>query len=230
MTETIRTQFSRRLGACLGIVVLLGVIQAAYGRRRHEPPIVHLTPDPKVNCEDSVQTKVKVNSKLTSMFFAQKRSSYPWYIIQHDDGHLENTFGEPLDAEDRKKIEHTANCVSTHQGSHHMDFCEAYFDGKDLRLEIGGGLSGYASLMVITIRGDDFRCAFEATYPAPGPALRWRITKKALHARTTRYKIGERFHGWLSVEFEEGFVTDEKLVWEPYKIEGYVKPVIQKGQ
>ena len=109
-----------------------------------------------------------------------------------------------------------------------MNMCDAEFDGKGLRLMVFGGVPAYVGALYLKIRGDAFDCAFDANYFAPGPPTRFRITKKQLHVRKLRCKVGERYFAWLSVEFEEGWEKDGKMVWRPFKVEGYVKPVITK--
>ena len=107
------------------------------------------------NCKDTIYSKIIIQSNLNSPFFDSKSSSYPWYIVQLEDGGFENTFGEEIDKEDTIKIEHTANCLSTHQGKHEMNFCHAKLTGDTLILEIYGGLPAYASSLLIEIVNGD---------------------------------------------------------------------------
>lgn len=40
-------------------------------------------------CADALSVSAVIDASLDSDFFRSKQSSYPWHIIEHDDGHLE---------------------------------------------------------------------------------------------------------------------------------------------
>ena len=172
-----------------------------------------------------------IDASLDSDFVRSKQSSYPWHIIEHDDGHLEDTIaGGPANRKTVSKIEHTASCISTHQGEHLMSFCEATQRGQGVDLVITGGMPAYASMLTLKIdEKKQITCSFEATYPMTiaGEKLQWCITKKAFRMKSDQLKTGTRLYGWLSVEFEEIATLKGKETRKSYKIEGYVKPVIQ---
>jgi hypothetical protein len=182
----------------------------------------------KNRCEDAVAGRVSVVPELSAPFFASKKASYPWRFVDHGDGTLEDTFGGPrLKKKNVKKIEHTAACISSHQGPHEMNFCRAELRGEELHLWIDSGLPAYASALDIVIEKDTFRCAYEAVYPA-GPPPSWRITKKELRARKLSPKAGERFFAWVSVEFDELVKVDGETRSRPFKVEGFIKPIVEK--
>lgn len=182
-------------------------------------------------CVDALSASVVIDASLDSDFFRSKQSSYPWHIIEHDDGHLEDTLaGGPANRKTVSKIEHTASCISTHQGEHLMSFCEATHRGQGVDLIITGGMPAYASILTVKLDANkQITCAFEATYPMtiPGEKLQWSITKKAFRMKSDQLKAGTRLYGWLSVEFEEITTLKGETTRKTYKIEGYVKPVIQ---
>jgi len=184
-------------------------------------------------CVDALKAEVMIDSGLDSDFFRSRQSSYPWHIIEHDDGHLEDTIaGGPANRKTVSKIEHTAQCISTHQGEHLMSFCEATQRGQGVDLVLSGGMPAYASMLTVKIDARrQITCAFEATYPMtlPGEKLQWRITKKAFRMKNEGFKPGARLLGWLSVEFEEITSLHRKETRRNYKIEGYVKPVVQRA-
>ena len=185
----------------------------------------------KLDCVDQIVSVAVVDPTLNSDFFRAKDGSYPFYIVEHEDGHLENTQGDKVSKEEATKIEHTAKCLSSHQGEHLMSFCDAQqFDGG-LLFEVTGGLPAYASSLTLRIGKDQsFTCRFAATYPrsVPGEKLTWTITKKTFKMTSASFTAGERLLGWLSVGFEETCTIDGKVTSKSHKIEGYVKPVISK--
>lgn len=180
-------------------------------------------------CVDRTVAAAIVEPTLDSGFFRAKDASYPAHIIEHEDGHLENTLGGEVSKEDTTRIEHTAKCVSTHQGEHPMSFCDARpFDGG-LLLEVAGGLPAYASALTLWIGKDrTLKCRFNAVYPrsVPGEKLSWTITKKSFKMIRADCKPGERLLGWLSVEFVETLTLNGKVTSTKHRIEGFVKPVI----
>ncbi len=182
-------------------------------------------------CVDPLTVSAVIDATLDSDFFRSKQSSYPWHILEHDDGHLEDTIaGGPANRKTVSKIEHTANCISTHQGKHLMSFCEATQRGQGVDLVITGGMPAYASMLTLKLdEKKQITCAFEATYPMtiPGEKLQWRITKKAFRMKNEGFKPGTRLFGWLTVEFEEITTIKGKETRRSYNIEGYLKPVIQ---
>ncbi|WP_395732447.1 hypothetical protein [Prosthecobacter sp.] len=178
-----------------------------------------------------MRASAAIDATLDSDFFRSKLSSYPWHIIEHDDGHLEDTIsGGPANRKTVSKIEHTASCISTHQGEHFMSFCEATQRGQGVDLVITGGMPAYASILTLKIDAlKQITCAFEASYPMtiPGEMLQWSITKKAFRMKNEGFKPEARLLGWLSVEFEEITSLHGKETRRSHRIEGYVKPVIQ---
>lgn len=184
------------------------------------------SPDLLSACEDSLVANVTVIPQLDARFFHQSRSSYQPWIVEHEDGHLEDTADGVIDAEDLLKLEHTANVVSTHQGEHQVEFCEATVTTDGAVLTFAGGMPAYASSLTVELDAKrNFKCSFAATYPGPTNSLRWKITKKELQLQSSELTGGTRLHGWLSVSFDE--IDTVTGVSKSYKMEGYFKPVLQ---
>ena len=182
-------------------------------------------------CVDALSTAVVIDAGLDSDFFRSTKASYPWHIIEHEDGHLEDTIaGGPANRKNVHKIEHTANCLSTHQGEHLMSFCDATQNGRGIDLVITGGMPAYASMLTVKIdEKKQITCSFDASYPMtiPGECIQWRITKKAFRMKSEEIKANARLFGWLTVEFEEITTLNGQTTRKNHKIEGYVKPVIR---
>jgi hypothetical protein len=146
----------------------------------------------KIECVDQIISKAIVDPALDSEFFRAKDSSYPSHIIEHEDGHLENTLGDRVSKADAIKIEYTANCRSTHQGEHLMSFCDAQLIDGVLLLEVTGGLPAYASTLTLSIdKNKKLECGFEASYPmsVPSEKLTWKITKKTFKMENDNFKM-----------------------------------------
>jgi hypothetical protein len=179
------------------------------------------------NTTDNLNVHVSFNSKMDSKFFRSRKASYPWYIIRNADGTFENTLGDDVSEEDKIPIELTAHCVSTHQGEHVMDFCDAIYDAGTLRLEIYGGMPAYASSLMIIVKDPDFLCRFRASYPLPVSNCKWNILSKKLIFKNKDIKKGRRLYAWLSVEFEETSTYQGKTATTRHTIEGYIKPIVK---
>jgi hypothetical protein len=213
------------------ILCCLWLCMAAGVDGHTQTPTAGKAPPQELGCIDSVKATVVIDASLDSDFFRSKQASYPWYIVEHADGHLEDTMngGHP----NRKivqKIEHTSNCLSTHQGEHLMNSCDAtLMSGGGVELAIYGGLPAYTSgLTVKIVENKQFTCDFKFISIAPFEGtVQWSISRKALRLKKDGFKAGERLLGWLSVEFEGIHTVNGKELRESYKIEGYIKPVIQ---
>ena len=202
------------------IVCFLGLIPASFAQE----------PAPSSGysaCKDPIPASAAVLPRLNSPFFRSSKSSYPWWIVVHESGRLEDTLDDVIDAEDRRRIEHTANCVSTHQGEHAMDFCDAVLEKDGAVLEFSSGMPAYASWLRVTIDSKlNYTCSFQAVYPAPTNRLTWEIKKKELRLKSRELRPGSRIFGWLSVTFDE--IDSAANFTKSYKIEGYFKPVLQR--
>jgi len=179
------------------------------------------------NTTDKLKARLAIDSTMDSAFFRSYKASYPWYIIRNDDGTFESAIGDEVSVEDKILREHTANCVSTHQGKHSMVFSDATYDAGTLRLEIHGGMPAYASSLMITIKDSEFFCRFRASYPAPVSNCKWNILSKKLIFRDKDIEKGRRIYAWLSVEFEEISTYQGKTTTMKHKIEGYIKPIVK---
>ncbi len=179
------------------------------------------------NTIDPIKKSVVVDKNLKSRFFKSHKSSLKWYIIKTGDNTFENTLGGKVTDEDKIPLEHTSNCVSTHQGSHGMNFCDAALESGVLRLKIHGGMPAYSSSMLIEVRDNsDFFCFFNGVYPASGADIKWRIISKELKFKNLDFKKGRRLFAWVSVRFEEKTTYRGETIVNVHTIEGFIKPLI----
>jgi hypothetical protein len=180
------------------------------------------------NSKDSITKRVVIDKNLDSKFFNTHTASYKWFVVKNDDGTFENTIGNTLTDEDKRPVEHTANCVSTHQGEHVMNFCDATLRSDVLRLKIHGGLPAYSSSLLVEInKNSEFSCFFQAVYPAPVTDLRWNVLSKKMKLKALDFKKGKPLYAWLSVDFEEISTYKGEKTVRSYKIEGFIKPMVK---
>lgn len=135
------------------------------------------SPAAKLAPQDLIVATTRIVPKLDTPFFHKTETSLNWWISEDDSGKLENTMGEGITAEDLVRIEHTAACVSTHQGEHRMNFCEAVAKEDGAVLQFSGGMPAYASALTVRLDAKGgYECSFTVTYPGPRPPLE---TKRA---------------------------------------------------
>jgi len=176
-------------------------------------------------CEDKIVAVADIVPDLESPFFGMVETSRQPWIVESSDGSLEDTMDGTIDSDDLVLIERASNCISTHQGDHKMDHCDAVKTGDGVELEISGGAPAYMSSLAVTIDAKrQFTCKFKAVYPSVTAPLRWEVTKKAMKLKSAVGEPGSRIRGWVSVEFDE--IDETNDVTKHYKIEGYFKPVI----
>lgn len=123
-------------------------------------------------CEDTLRGEAIIDPALDPPFFRTIETSLPEHIVEQPDGSIEDTVDGSIDPDDLCRIEHSARCLSSHQGEHMMSFCEALPGSRGLELTIRGGLPAYASRFIVTSEQDRrFGCRFEAVHPASAPSL-----------------------------------------------------------
>jgi hypothetical protein len=180
------------------------------------------------SCEDKLVVVADVAAELDCEFFKTSETSRQPWIAERPDGSLEDTMDGTIDANDLLLLERTANCVSTHQGEHTMDLCDAVKTEDGVALELSGGAPAHMSSLTVTVDAKrQFGCRFKAVYPSPDSVVHWRVTRKAMKLKTAVGEPGSRLRGWISVEFDE--IDDATGAAKSYKIEGYFKPVIQSA-
>jgi biopolymer transport protein ExbD len=176
-------------------------------------------------CEDKLVAEAVLDPTLDSDFFGQTETRRQPWIVEHSDGHLEDAMDGTIDADDLLLVERTANCSSTHQGEHAMDFCDAVKSADGLKLEFWGGLPAYIGFLTVRVDAKrQFTCEFKADYPSSPTPLRWVVRKKVMKLKDAIGEPGSRLRGWISVEFDEIDINSGAV--ESYKIEGFFKPVI----
>lgn len=179
-------------------------------------------------CEDKLVAVADVAPDLDCEFFRTSETSRQPWIVEKNDGGLEDTIDGSIDADDLLFIEQAGDCISNHQGEHAMEFCDAVKTKDGVEFELSGGAPAYMSYLTVTIDAKrQFTCKFKAVYPSASTPLRWKVTKKAMSLKTAVGEPGSRLRGWISVEFDE--VDDTNGATRSYKIEGYFKPVIQSA-
>jgi len=180
--------------------------------------------------QDPLVAKAVIDPRLKTPFFRQLRLSLPWHMIEHEDGSLESTLG-PITARDLVRIEKTADCISTHQGEHKMEFSSAIAGRDGVELTLEGGLPAYASSLTVRIAPTlRFEVAFAAAYPVPTGKLYWRITRKELRLQSPVMTPGSRLRGHIAVqfdEFERSQLDRSEINRRSYRVSGWFKPVIQ---
>jgi biopolymer transport protein ExbD len=178
-------------------------------------------------CEDELVAVAEVAPDLDSGFFETFKTSRKPLVLESPDGNVEDMDGI-IEADDLLLIEQTSDCVSTHQGEHEMEFCDAVKTADGVELAISGGAPAYMSSLTVAIDAKrQFVCRFKAVYPSASAPLRWKVTNKEMKLKTEVGEPGSRLRGWISVEFDEIDGTSGEA--KGYKIEGYFKPVIQSA-
>lgn len=191
-------------------------------------PSLEADQDKYQNSCDAIYKKATIKEKLSSTFFTSKEASLKWHIIKSEEGQFEDTLGGQVSEEDKIPVLHTADCVSTHQGEHKMNFCDASLNSDVLRLEIYGGMPAYSGSLLVEVKeGGWFSCFFHAAYPKAGGDLNWKIVSKKLILTTLDFKKGQQVYGFVSVGFEERVFNGNKETVVQHRIEGFIKPVIK---
>jgi hypothetical protein len=175
-------------------------------------------------------SKISFGKTLIDTMSFHKKWDYPWYIVTDENGKpAENTLGDSISANDTVHLYYTADCETDHQGLHTVRYCDASLKNGIITLKFGPELPAYAGELSVIIKGDQFRCEYEASYPAPTQNISWQIISQQLLLEKTNYKSGETIKGHIHVEFlESGTDAGGKKFSDKYYFKGYFKTPLLK--
>jgi len=145
-----------------------------------------------------IRTKVRYDSKISGSFFAAAKWSYPWWIVQHEDGHIENTMGGTTDKKELPKLKHTAKCFTYHQGEHWIRFCKATLNADGaLELFIHDESASYWDNLRILVKGGEFTSQYWTSYPGDkgDEGLIWTTISQSLVLNKRNYRKGHEVRG-----------------------------------
>lgn len=143
------------------------------------------------------------DSKVSDPFFASAKWSYPWWIIEHEDGQIEKTMGEPDDDKELPKLKLTAKCFTAHQGEHWIKFCDAKLttDGS-LELFIHDVSASYLDNLRMVVKDGQFTSQYWTIYPGDkgDEGLIWTTTRQSLVLNKRKYRKGDEVRGKIKFE------------------------------
>lgn len=179
-----------------------------------------------------MKTAVQYDSKLTDPFFKTEKSSYYWWIIEHDDGTFEDTSGEFKKGDKPPRIRHTANCVTKHQGKHTIRYCDATLHPDNtIELFIHDTTASTYDNLSVRIKDGVFQCQYWTKYVRDrgDEGVIWTTKKQKLILNKKKYHTGDIIKGKISFECLQE-VTNPKYggrcPWT-IRVEGVFKPTLK---
>ena len=152
-----------------------------------------------------IQIRIEViyDSNLYDPFFESTEWGYPWWIIKHSDGHIENTMGGPTDENELPRLQHTAKCSTSHQFDHQINFCDATLlpDGT-LELFIHDESASTSDSLRVLVKDGQFTSQYWTFYPANkgDERLIWTTTRQDLVLDKRAYNKGDELRGRIRFE------------------------------
>jgi hypothetical protein len=150
-----------------------------------------------------IKSTVTYDPQLYDPFFESNEWSYPWFIIIHADGDIENTTGGTTDEKELPRLQHTANCFTAHQGEHAIKFCEArLLTDNTIELFVHDMSPSTNDNLKILVKDGLFSCQYWTTYVADkgDEGLIWTTKRQKLILDKKVYTIGSVIKG--KIEFE----------------------------
>ncbi|MBI5570114.1 MAG: hypothetical protein HY914_09225 [Desulfomonile tiedjei] len=185
-----------------------------------------------------MRSQVDYDPKLRDPFFVANEWSYPWWIVEHPDGHFESTRGiDESPVKDPPRLKHTAKCFSSSFGGreHRVRFCEArLLDMNVVNLLIHEKNPAYRDALKVQIRNGNFTCQYWTRYVAgpPPDGYVWTTKRQKLTLDKKSYRKGDVIKGRIDFECVEE-VTDPEEV-EKYgrlpttiKVHGVFKTIVE---
>lgn len=164
---------------------------------------------------DQMWSQVEYDPKLSDPFFKSNEWSYPWWIIEHRDGHFESIRSEgERPVKKPPRLKHTAECFSTSSGSRHLvEFCEAKF----LNVNMIGFLIHHRSpafddALRIQIKNGMFACQYWTFPKVLSGQLIWKTKRQMLTLDKKVYRKGDVIKGIIDFECVGEGVTDLKSI------------------
>jgi hypothetical protein len=170
-------------------------------------------PQPPPGQPIQIKSQVKYDPTLSDPFFKSDEWSYPWWIIRHDDGTIENTAGGPTDESQLPRLKHTARCFTSFQGDHWINFCDARrLDGDKMEIYIHYGDAAYSDNLRIEISNGAFESQYWTYYKRviigeAGPT--WTTKKQALTLDKQAYRKGDVIKGRIDIEVVDELINPE---------------------
>ena len=183
--------------------------------------------------EKYIISPVQIDTSFIDTLTFTSKWDYPWYIAVDDNGHFETALGYSIGKDDTVRLYHTANCVTNHQGEHHIRYCDARIHNDTIQLVFMPELPAYASSLTVFIHKNNFRSDFQAVYPSyiPGEKLTWRTTKQKLILNNSGYKLDDLIMGYIEVEFiETAAIPRKKPVSNNYYFRGFFKTRLDENE
>ena len=150
-----------------------------------------------------IKSRVSYDSKFSDPFFESSEWSYPWFIIRHADGHIENATGGTTDEKELPRLKHTAKCFTAHQGEHVIKFCEArLLKDNTIELFVQDMSPSTSDNLKILVKDGLFSCQYWTFYVADkgDEGLIWTTKRQKLILDKKVYAIGDIIKG--KIEFE----------------------------
>lgn len=166
--------------------------------------------------------QVTYDAQLSDRLFDTEEYSWPWYIIEHPDGRLENVTGE--DSEVVAKYRHTARVSSKYIMPHTIDTAYAWIaPNGDLLIAIYFEKVELNDHLLISLRGSAFAAAYW-TYPlVTGAQAVWEILDANLVLQHPGAHVDDPLNAFVDVRIK-GVFEDGSIVAN--RINGYIKPII----
>ncbi len=190
----------------LATVLVQLLLGQAFGAELQIPPSAQ---------PDQMWSKVDYDPKFTDPFFKSNEWSYPWWIIEHPDGHFESTRSEDESpVKDPPRLKHTAKCFSTSFGEKHLiKICEAkLLDANAIDLFIHEDNASFIEDLKVQIKHGMFTCEYYGLCDIPSAKGLVSTTKRQeLTLDKKVYQKGDVIKGKIDFEWVEE-VTDPEYV------------------
>ena len=179
-----------------------------------------------------MESAVQYDANLTDPFFKTEKSSYYWWIIEHDDGTFEDTSGEYKKGDKPPRLRHTADCVTEHQGKHTIHYCEATLHPDNtIELYIHETTPSTYDNLSVKIKDGMFRSQYWTKYVQDrgDEGVIWTTKKQKLILNKKQYNKGDTILGKIFFECLQE-VTNPRCGGRfprTIKVEGVFKPILK---
>lgn len=130
--------------------------------------------------------------------------SYPWHVVQHSDGHFENTLGLEISKKDTTPIIHNAHCytyLNNESANSRLKFGEGELVNDTLHLKIFDKSASNYEMLELTVFQDKFKVNYQtAYYPFPYEGIEYKFLNESLTLNTNEFKKDTSIKGQVDIE------------------------------
>ena len=157
-----------------------------------------------------------LNEHLDVPAIAADDWSYPWYVVEYEEGKFENTLGDSITAQDTIHQIHNSKCFTYVLKNDKMEpeprsrlpICEALWRNDTLLIGIFDFSASNSEAVEIAVKGDRFLMAYQVNYVVPYKKIEFETLSRRLVLNQSAFEKGRILKGEIHLEIKETIFSE----------------------